>query len=308
MKLDKIRVKVDTLSFKLNEQFDVKALENYCSKGIADENGVVTRTRVLPTQFGVYYTGKDIITASFWQGGEQEAMKIAKIYGLEVTRLDLTVDFPCEDKNEQLEVYRTWDGEIREILREKFNHPQIMTFEGQANPMKGNIGYGTSFWSRASDKQLRIYAKESEDGFSLRAEWQLRHSLARAVFAAIADSYPSNALIQIGAFRQICREYGIEVFPLPSGNEVSLVRPLVEKNTGNTEIWALTHIAPAFYRYQKSTGVDLAAMVMQEVERLGFKEATEAAEYQKTLYEKKTAKVQHQIKRKLSRRYVTEGD
>ena len=290
-------IKVDYLSFNLNEVFTPEHLIKYANqKTIDKETGLVTGVRVEPSQFNLYYAGANTVTASFWKGGEQVAMQLAHRKGLRVTRLDLTLDL-----DPSITDFEGIVAKLDAMLAKKYySMPTRMRFDGTYSPTKG-VGASVSYWTRGGDKQLRIYQKKLDGVEFIRVEFQLRGDIAREAFLQIRDSYPRNTQIQLETFKGLCDLYlGEEdVFNLAAVTAKQLTRPSkVNPNEHATRSWILNVVAPALARYYNTTGYELHTELLKEVERLVISKAGDNEKITLDYNEKKLKSLQYQTEKK----------
>jgi hypothetical protein len=290
---------IDYIAFRLSDAFDMEAALRWANAPVVDENGEQIGINIEPHQWGFYFSGKDIITMAFKQGGEPKGYALAKKYNLRVTRLDIAHDVPIKGNAADDSDFPTDHDRIKQHFALRKKQPDINLHDG--SPKRNNLGWGASYWSRSNSFQFAAYGKRflkdndfNHYNYFYRREIRLHGDKANDAFQfLIADSSePVKRLNQL--FQSVINEiFEPDFFQIEDTSPFQFnPLPAKEKN-GSKEGWALTVVAPSFARHFKETGAKLWELVTAECEAIILADAAREEAKIKTTSERRVARISH---------------
>jgi hypothetical protein len=263
---------IDYISVRLNDHFDQTAALNYVNRKKVNEDGEVIGIEVEPHQWGFYFSGKDIITMAFRQGGEPTGVKLARRFGLRVTRLDISWDVPVSSSESGEKEFLEDHARIKKHFADLKKQPDVNLHDG--TPKRNNLGWGASYWSRSNKFQFAIYGKRflkvdshNHYNYFIRREIRLSGDEANAAFDYLrgkgADDVEHLKSLYQAMVNQIFEPGFFDAGE--AGTHQKTTTPAREKN-GSKEAWARGTVAPSFIRHFYETGVRLWELLSDECE------------------------------------------
>jgi hypothetical protein len=270
-----LKVRIDYLSVRLTPAFTGNDLMAYAMLPLVDtETGEKVGINLQHDQFKpiVVPGGREV--ASFYRGGELIGWELAKKYNLAVTRLDIAVDFPSTSKETSVQQIYALEDRLNAYFDSKEYEVKRQTWRGSREVENG--AEGTVYFTRTSEKQLRVYHKlphtsRTDEGHSVRVEWQTRDKVAKALFAHLNQSKEKWELAILEAWQSLnMKHLGGDFFEIDENIELGVVElPKKEKhNTAGYEAWILSFIAPSLYKFRRDTGKNLCIDIQKEMDRL----------------------------------------
>lgn len=309
-----ILVKVDYLSCRLNDKLDYQAALNLFNRlNLNEETGELSGLFLEPHQYSFKPVGTKDVIVCFFKGGEQIGMELAKSYGLDITRLDLALDFPCASSDTQDIAYSGFVAKIDKFLDDRGWKPSKAILSGRERSENGTEF--TRFWSQNGPKSLAVYKKRiltnTVDGViptwetgvpSVRLEYRLRNPHAQNVFNRISEGYPDNTAQMFNVWQSLTGQFmEPDLFELGDYEEVNVKPAPQEPTQYGREAWFKITVAKAGIRYFKDTGIDILAWLVQEQKRVLKAEAAQAKELVSTTAKKRAARLQYQSGQKASK-------
>lgn len=273
--IDGIKVRIDYLSIRLSPAFNGDDLMAYAMMPLVDtDTGEKVGINLQHDQFRTIVMPRGIEVASFYRGSELIGWELAKKHNLPVTRVDVAVDFPSESKTASVKSYKQLDAKLVAFFKSKDYTVKRATWEGSNE--KENGAEGSTYFTRSSSKQLRVYHKlpyttRASEGHSVRIEWQTRDKVAKALFQHINQSKEKFELAILEAWQSLnLAHLGGDFFGIDDNIELGVVElPKKEKhNTAGYEAWILGFVAPSLYKFRRDTGKNLCQAIQIEMDRL----------------------------------------
>lgn len=302
-------VLIDYVTLRLTDNFNFSDFQGYVmAKRVDKKTGLMLPPVLRPDQFRLVTVGKDNVVVSFYNGGEKEAIKLYRRYRLPVTRVDLCIDIPCQDKDEAAQLFEGIDHDLTEWHEENGKVSGIATFRFQGRQSNKNGEFGRTMYSRQSDHHLRVYEKRAVlDGkgglynkHGIRLEWQLRHDAAREVFPLVVTNYPNNLATLFDVFQSITEKWlDTDIFNLGQFNPVEF-KKAARSELSNFEMWVRSTIPRALVRELKSSGIDYAPIIADEMRRILEAEEQDKQVKIRTKTETAIRATHHQLEKKMT--------
>lgn len=302
---DNLQLRIDYISFRLNEDFGVNDFWSWCVLEETDQNTGEKSINLRSDQFDTWYNGGNNTGISVFKGGEKKVLRLIETFGLKVTRLDVACTIPF-GSTESAEDRR---AEICAQVRKHFDlvgiQPTIATIEGQSR--NGNGFNTTSFWGRAGQRQLRVYSKTLEGGNgvkrgAVRLEWQLRSETASKAFEVLAKKGFTDPKDLFNVFQSITEEHLAEDFFGLGVYDKEEVKPVLEpSDKPDFQLWLDRIVIPSLVRQEQSNNFDGVAYINLRAVQIKKAQEEQAEERKKSLQQKKVDRVKHGVEKKLKK-------
>lgn len=302
-----MEISVDYFTVRLHEEggkFDYHAFVKWLEKERVDEKtGNILPPPIQAHQFRIKTMQDKTIVVSFYSGAEPMGIKLAKLYDLPVTRIDLAIDQDFATPEECEAAFNDITGDIREWIDKQPNKPTFFNFEGRQSNKNGE--FGVVLFSRASPKQLSVYAKRDQSrpgtfARKLRYEWRTHSHVAKEIWPLVANKYPLNKSALYNIHQTLTEKFLEDDFFGLGEYEPQKVKLTRNPNPeDNFTYWAVQIVPKALYRHFKSTGIDLTPQVRENFLKMIIAESEDKEKKVKTKEQAAVAAAYHRLRGRL---------
>jgi len=258
-----MRISLDWITVKLTPEFNLELWRSIASAPLVSrETGEKIGIACTEKQWKFNRYGLDDYVSAFGNGTQALAECAAK-FDLRVSRIDVAIDTACAGKPEQaLE-------ELEQKLDDFYDRKGISITRGEWNgrASKGKGNRTLLYGKRSSAYQIRAYSRHSsdtQDGWVIRCEFQLRNELARAFWQEASADFKDALTLRNATSQLEATIFGMPLLGVGDlENDSKLELPEL-KRTPNTERWVRMDVLKAIIRYFDETGVNLAQALLND--------------------------------------------